>query len=60
VISGTRDEGVRQTAEVFTNPEKLKELGGPADAAQPFEALLEVSALDGVNLSGKVLLESRR
>jgi hypothetical protein len=60
VISGTRDEGVRQTAEVFTNPEKLKELGGSADAAQPFEALLEVSALDGVNLSGKVLLESRR
>jgi hypothetical protein len=60
VISGTRDEGVRQTAEAFTNPEKLKELGGQADAAQPFEALLEVSALDGVNLSGKVLLESKR
>jgi len=60
VISGTRDEGVRQTAETFTNPEKLEELGTQADAALPFEALLEVSALDGVNLSGKVLLESKR
>jgi hypothetical protein len=60
VISGTRDEGVRQTAETFTNPEKLEELGAQADAALPFEALLEVSALDGVNLSGKVLLQSKR
>jgi|HubBroStandDraft_1064217.scaffolds.fasta_scaffold00027_2 hypothetical protein len=60
VISGTRDEGVRQTAETFTNPEKLEELGAQADSALPFEALLEVSALDGVNLSGKVLLESKR
>jgi hypothetical protein len=60
VISGTRDEGVRQTAETFTNSEKLEELGAQADAALPFEALLEVSALDGVNLSGKVLLEVKR
>jgi hypothetical protein len=60
VISGTRDEGVRQTAETFTNPEKLEELRTQTDAALPFEALLEVSALDGVNLSGKVLLESKR
>jgi hypothetical protein len=60
VISGTRDEGVRQTAEAFTNPEKLKELGQQTDTRLPFEALLEVSALDGVNLSGKVLLESKR
>lgn len=60
VISGTRDEGVRQTAEAVTSPEKLKELGRQADTTLPFEALLEVSALDGVNLSGKVLLESKR
>jgi hypothetical protein len=60
VISGTRDEGVRQTAETFTNPEKLAELGAQTDTALPFEALIEVSALDGVNLSGKVLLESKR
>jgi hypothetical protein len=60
VIAGTRDEGVRQTSEALTNPEKLQELGRQVDAAQPFEALLEVTALDGVNLSGKVLLESKR
>ena len=60
VISGTRDEGVRQTAETFTNPEKLTELGAEVDPTQPFEALLEVSALDGVNLSGKVLLDAKR
>ncbi len=60
VISGTRDEGVRQTAEAFTNPDRLKDLGSQPDAAQPFEALLEVSALDGVNLSGKILLASKR
>ncbi len=60
VISGTRDEGVRQTSEALTNPEKLRELGRQTDTAQPFETLIEVSALDGVNLSGKVLLESKR
>jgi hypothetical protein len=59
-ISGTRDEGVRQTAEALTNPEKLKELGRQADTASPFEGLIEVSALDGVNLGGKLLLESKR
>jgi hypothetical protein len=60
VISGTRDEGVRQTAEAFTNLEKLRESERQVDAASPFEALIEVSALDGVNLSGKILLESKR
>jgi hypothetical protein len=60
IVAGTRDEGVRQTAEAFTNPEKLDELHGRVNEAAPFEALLEVSALDGVNLSGKVLLESKR
>jgi hypothetical protein len=60
VISGTRDEGVRQTAEAFTNPQKLEELGRRGEAGAPFEALLEVSALDGVNLNGKLLIQSKR
>jgi hypothetical protein len=60
VISGTRDEGVRQTAETLTNPDKLRELGRRAELSKPFDALFEVSALDGVNLSGKLLLESKR
>jgi hypothetical protein len=60
VLSGTRDEGVQQTAEAFTSPEKLQEFARQTDVAQPFEALLEVSAYDGVNLSGKLLVESKR
>jgi hypothetical protein len=60
VISGTRDEGVQQTAEAFTSPDKLQEFARQIDVARPFEALLEVSAFDGVNLSGKLLLDSKR
>lgn len=60
VLSGTRDEGVQQTAEAFTSPQKLQEFARQADVALPFEALLEVSAFDGVNLSGKLLVESKR
>ncbi len=60
IIAGTRDEGVRQTADAVTNPDKLAEIGSLGNPAMPFEALIEVSALDGVNLSGKVLLDARR
>jgi hypothetical protein len=60
VIAGTRDEGVSQTAEAFTSRQKLNELVPQIDAAQPFEALLEVSAFNGTNLSGKVVLQSSR
>jgi hypothetical protein len=60
VIAGTRDEGVRQTAEALTSPERLNELSRQVNGAMPFEGLLEVSALDGVNLSGKLLIEAKR
>jgi hypothetical protein len=60
VIAGTQDAGVQQSAEAFTHPEKLKEVARQTNLAQPFEALLEVSTFDGVNLSGKVLLASGR
>jgi len=60
VISGTRDEGVSQTAEAFTNAQMLKELGGLVNPNAPLEALLDVSAFDGVNLSGKLLVASGR
>ena len=60
VIAGTRDEGVSQTAEAFTSQQKLNELAQQMDAALPFEALLEVSAFNGMNLSGKVVLQSNR
>ena len=60
VISGTRDEGVRQIAEAFTNPVKLDELQQHTNLATPFETLLEVNALDGVNMTGKLLIQSKR
>ncbi len=60
VISGTRDEGVRQTAEAFTNPARLRELNRRGEVTPPFEALLEVTALDGVNLTGRTLFLSKR
>jgi hypothetical protein len=60
VISGTRDEGVSQTAEAFTNAQMLQELGRQVNSGTPLEALLDVSAFDGVNLSGKLLIASGR
>jgi hypothetical protein len=60
VISGTRDAGVTQTAEVFTSAAKLKDLEQKSDVRLPIEALLEVSAVDGVNLNGKLLAQSNR
>jgi hypothetical protein len=60
VISGTRDAGVTQTAEVFTSAQKLKDLEQKSDARLPLEALLEVSAVNGVNLNGKLLAQSNR
>jgi hypothetical protein len=60
VISGTRDEGVEQTAEAFTNPTKLLDFARQANVTQPVEALIEVSALGGVNLDGKILAQSTR
>jgi hypothetical protein len=60
VIAGTRDEGVSQTAEAFTSEQKLNELGRQADLTLPLEALLEVGAFNGTNLTGKLLLQSNR
>jgi hypothetical protein len=60
VISGTRDEGVSQTAEAFTNAQKLEDLGREVDSALPIEVLLDVSAFDGVSLSGKPVVASSR
>src|ERR1700690_2309843 len=60
VIAGTREAGVRQTAEAFTGAHRIDEFAPPDLRASSFETLLDVSAFDGVNLSGKLLLQSRR
>jgi hypothetical protein len=60
VISGTRDEGVSQTADAFTNAQKLEEISRQVDVASPIEVLLDVSAFDGVSLTGKPLVATSR
>jgi hypothetical protein len=60
VISGTRDEGVSQTADAFTSAQKLEEISHQVDAALPIEVLLDVSAFDGVSLTGKPLVATNR
>lgn len=56
----TRDAGVRQTGEAFTNSDKLKEFARQAASGRALEVLLEVSTFDGMNLNGKVLTASER
>jgi hypothetical protein len=60
VIAGTRDEGVSQTAEAFTSPQKLNELGRQSDLTLPLEALIEVRAFNGTNMAGNLLVQSNR
>jgi hypothetical protein len=60
VISGTRDEGVSQTADAFTSAQKLEEISRQVDAALPIEVLLDVSAFDGVSLTGRPLVATNR
>jgi hypothetical protein len=55
IFAGTRDEGVQETSEKLTNPADLKAIASRVDTAKPFEALLEVGALDGVDMSGRVI-----
>jgi hypothetical protein len=60
VIAGTRDAGVRQTAATVTSAPQLAQLQPSRALSQTFEALFEVDAFDGVNLNGKLLLQSPR
>jgi hypothetical protein len=55
IIAGTQDEGVRQTAELMTDPARLDELRRAVPGKPDVEALFEVSGMDRVNLSGKLL-----
>lgn len=60
IIAGTRDEGVQETSEKLTNPSDLKGISSRVDTAKPFEGLLEVGALDGVDMSGRVIFVAPR
>ncbi len=58
VIAGTRDEGLRETAEILASRATLDALASAASERSDFEALYEVSGLDRVNLGGRLVVAS--
>jgi hypothetical protein len=58
IIAGTRDEGLRETAEMLASRSALDALASAASERSDFEALYEVSGLDRVNLGGSLLVAS--
>jgi hypothetical protein len=60
VIAGTRDEGLRQVGEVLASRASLDALLQSAQERSDFEALYEVSSMDRVNLSGRLVVTAPR
>jgi hypothetical protein len=60
IIAGTRDEGVEETSEELTNHSSLTGITSQIDATKPFEGLLEVGALEGVDMSGRLIFVAPR
>ncbi len=58
VIAGTQDEGLREMADVVTEPARLKELDNQAAGKKDFEALYEVLGMDSLDLNGKLIVIS--
>jgi hypothetical protein len=58
VIAGTRDEGLRETAEMLASRAALDELLMGVKDGGDFEALYEVSGMDRVNLGGRLVVAS--
>jgi len=59
VLSGTRDVALMHTAEAVSRPESLRQLTERAGAANNFEALYAVDAIDHMNLDGQLLLANK-
>jgi hypothetical protein len=60
VIAGTRDVGLIQAGEALTDPARLRELRERLTAGAPFEALYEVSGINGTEMASKLLVTSAR
>ena len=60
VIAGTRDVGLIQAGEALTDPARLRELRERLTAGIPFEALYEVSGINGTEMASKLLVTSAR
>ena len=56
VITGMQDEGLRQTIDFLTDRASLDQLVQKVRGRTDFEGLLEVSGMNHLNLSGKLLL----
>lgn len=60
VIAGTRDVGLIQAGEALTDPGRLRVLRERLTAGTPFEALYEVSGINGTEMASKLLVTSAR
>lgn len=60
VIAGTRDVGLIQAGEALTDPARLRALRERLTAGTPFEALYEVSGINGTEMASKLLVTSAR
>ncbi len=60
VLSGTRDVGVMQSADVATNPEALDGLSRSVRGAKSLEAVYEVEGLARMNLMGQLVISAAR
>ena len=58
VIAGMQDEGLRQAVDFLTDRASLDQLARQVRGRADLEGLLEVSAMNHLNLSGKLLLAS--
>ena len=56
VIAGMQDEGLRQTIDFLTDHASLDQLAQQVHGRSDFEGLLEVSGMNHLNLSGRLLL----
>jgi len=60
VIAGMRDEGLRQAGEWLGSRASLDALAAAANDRSDFEALIEVTSLDRINLTGKTVAVAPR
>ncbi|MGC4030089.1 MAG: hypothetical protein QM696_14595 [Steroidobacteraceae bacterium] len=59
VIGGARDVGLMQAAENAADPARLAVLAGGVKGARDYEALYEVSGVNGVNIDSRLLMTSK-
>ena len=59
VVAGTRDVAVRRMAESITRPDSLAQLVARSGNARSFDALYDVFAMNGTDLTGTLLLTGR-